>query len=92
MRTSSYFKNAGLEDLEARTFVGEVQVPLTREEQIALTSLFQMLWSSPQPESLAEDWAEYKRLCTPGSPDFILDIPDYYGFFTYSMFHGKVTK
>jgi demethylmenaquinone methyltransferase/2-methoxy-6-polyprenyl-1,4-benzoquinol methylase len=51
-----------------------------------------MLWSSPQPESLAEDRAEYKRLCTPGSPGFILDIPDYYGFFTYSMFHGKVTK
>ena len=24
------------------------------------------------------------------SQDFILDIPDYYGFFTYSMFKGKV--
>ena len=92
MRASSCFRNLGLIDAEARTFVGESQAPLTRGERIALTSLFEMLWSSPQPELLAEDWAEYKRLCTPGSPDFILDIPDYYGFFTYSMFHGKVAK
>ena len=37
-----------------------------------------------------EDWKEYQRLCMPGSPDFILDLPDYYAFFTYSMFQGKV--
>jgi demethylmenaquinone methyltransferase/2-methoxy-6-polyprenyl-1,4-benzoquinol methylase len=92
MRASGYFKNLGLEAVEARTFVGEVQAPLTHGERIALTSLFEMLWSSPQPEASVEDRAQYKRLCTPGSPDFILDIPDYYGFFTYSIFHGKVTK
>jgi hypothetical protein len=31
-------------------------------------------------------------LCTPGSPDFILEIPEYYAFFTYSMFRGRVPK
>ncbi len=31
-----------------------------------------------------------QRLCQPGSADFILDSDDYYAFFTYSMFRGKV--
>jgi demethylmenaquinone methyltransferase/2-methoxy-6-polyprenyl-1,4-benzoquinol methylase len=92
MRASSYLKNAGLEDIEGRTFVGDVRAPLSSDEQTALTSLFEMLWSMPQPEASAEDVAEYKRLCTPGSPNFILDIPDYYAFFTYSIFQGRVTK
>jgi ubiquinone/menaquinone biosynthesis C-methylase UbiE len=92
MQAVGCFRNAGLEDVEARTFVGEVRAPLSSGEQTALTSLFEMLWSMPQPEASAEDRAEYKRLCTPGSPDFILNIPDYYAFFTYSMFYGKVTK
>jgi hypothetical protein len=25
-------------------------------------------------------------------PDFILNHPDYYAFFTHTMFHGKVAK
>jgi demethylmenaquinone methyltransferase/2-methoxy-6-polyprenyl-1,4-benzoquinol methylase len=92
MRASSVFRSAGLEDLNAQTFVGEVQAPLSSGERTALTSLFEMLWGMPQPEALAEDRAEYNRLCRPGSPDFILDLPDYYAFFTYSMFSGRVEE
>jgi demethylmenaquinone methyltransferase/2-methoxy-6-polyprenyl-1,4-benzoquinol methylase len=36
------------------------------------------------------DRAEYQRLCKPESPDFILNLADYYAFFTYSMFRGVV--
>ena len=43
-----------------------------------------------QSELTPEDWVEFQRLCQPGSPDFILDLPDYYAFYTYSMFRGKV--
>ena len=92
MRASGDLKNAGLDEVEGRTFVGEVRAPFRSGEQTALTSLFSMLWGMPQSEASIEDVAEYKRLCMPGSPDFILNIPDYYGFFTYSIFHGKVTK
>ena len=92
MRAITAFRSAGLEEVEAKTFVGEVQAPLTNDVRTALISLFEMLWSAPQPEASVEDRAEYKRLCTPGSPDFILDIPDYYGFFTYSMFRGRLPK
>jgi demethylmenaquinone methyltransferase/2-methoxy-6-polyprenyl-1,4-benzoquinol methylase len=91
MRASHWFREAGLEEIKAQTFVGEVQSPLTSGERTALISLFDMLWGSPQPETSPEDWRQYQCLCKAESPDFILDIPDYYGFFTYSMFRGKVS-
>ena len=92
MRALRVFQNAGLEDVTARTFVGDVRAPLQSGERTALASLLQMLWGAPQPEASAEDLAEYKRLCTPGSTEFILDIPDYYAFFTYTLFCGRVRK
>jgi demethylmenaquinone methyltransferase/2-methoxy-6-polyprenyl-1,4-benzoquinol methylase len=92
MRALTTFRQIGLEDVEARTFVGEVQAPLSRGERIALTSLFEMLWGEPGPEVSADDWAAYKQLCTPESPGFILNLPDYYAFFTYSMFRGRVPE
>jgi ubiquinone/menaquinone biosynthesis C-methylase UbiE len=90
LRALRSYQKTGFEEIKAQTFVGTVQAPLKKGERIALASLFEMLWGQPQPEVAAEDWQEYQRLCTPGSTDFILDIPDYYAFFTYSMFRGKV--
>ena len=90
MRALRSFRGMGLKEVEAKTFVGDVQAPLSGGERTALISLFEMLWGEQQPEVSAEDWAEFKRLCIPESPDFILDLPDYYAFFTYSVFRGKV--
>ena len=90
MRAGHWFRIGGLEEIKAQTFVGEVQSPLKSDTRTALISLFEMLWGNPQPETSPEDWRQYQQLCKPESPDFILDIPDYYGFFTYSMFRGKV--
>lgn len=90
MRALRVLQDVGLEDVKAQTFIGEVLSPLSDGERSALTSLFEMLWSAPQPEALPEDVAEYRRLCTSDSPDFILDTSDYYAFFTYSIFQGKV--
>jgi len=92
MRALRVFQDAGLEDLCAQTFVGDVRAPLQSGERTALTSLFQMLWGTPGPEASPEDMAEYKRLCLPGASEFILDLPDYYAFFTYTVFSGKVPK
>ena len=85
-----WFQESGLEEVKAQTFVGDAQSPLSSGERAALVSLFEMLWAEPQPDVSSEDWKEYQRLCKPGSPDFILDKPGYYAFFTYSMFRGKV--
>jgi ubiquinone/menaquinone biosynthesis C-methylase UbiE len=91
MRALGWFDKAGLVDTEARTFAGSVQAPLSDGIRTALISLFEMLWGEPVPEVSQEDWAEFQRLCRPESPDFILALPDYVAFFTYSLFRGTVT-
>lgn len=83
-------RNAGLVEVEARTFVGDILAPLSDEVRRALISLFEMLWGEPQPGVSREDRTAYQRLCRPDSPEFILNVSDYYAFFTYSMFRGKV--
>ena len=90
LRALGWFHEAGLQESTAQTFVGSVHGPLSKDVRTALICFFQMLWGEPQPEVSEEDWAEYQRLCLPESPDFILNLPDYYAFFTYSMFQGKV--
>ena len=90
LRSLRSFQKAGLEEVRAQTFVGDVQTPLSSGERTALISLFEMLWGEPQAEVSPADWAEYQRLCKPELADLILDVPDYYAFFTYSMFRGKV--
>jgi ubiquinone/menaquinone biosynthesis C-methylase UbiE len=92
MRASHWFHNAGLNDIQAQTFISDIRAPFSDPQRIALTSLFDMLWGTPQPETSQDDWHEYKRLCNPASENFILDLPDYYGFFTYSMFRGRVVR
>jgi demethylmenaquinone methyltransferase/2-methoxy-6-polyprenyl-1,4-benzoquinol methylase len=92
LRALRWFEEAGLEKTEAKTYVSDVQAPLSDDIRKALISLFEMLWGEPQPEVSQMDWAKYQRLCRPGSPEFILNLPDYYAFFTYSMFRGKVPE
>jgi demethylmenaquinone methyltransferase/2-methoxy-6-polyprenyl-1,4-benzoquinol methylase len=92
LRALGWFRNADLEEARARTFVGDIHTPLSDGVRNALVSLFEMLWGDMQSEVSPEDWKEYQRLSQPESLDFILDLPDYYAFFTYSLFHGKVAK
>jgi demethylmenaquinone methyltransferase/2-methoxy-6-polyprenyl-1,4-benzoquinol methylase len=89
-RALGWFREAGLEACAARTFAGDAHAPLTGELRSALIALFEMRWPGVESELSQEDWAEVQRLCLPESPDFVLDRPDYYAFFTYSMFQGVV--
>ena len=89
LRALGWLRDAGLTECKSGTFVGEVYAPLSEDIIIAMLSLFEMRWEGAQSELSAEDWAEYQRLCQPESPDFILDSPDYYAFFTYSLFYGS---
>jgi ubiquinone/menaquinone biosynthesis C-methylase UbiE len=92
LRALGWFHNLGLEEPTAHTFVSDVHAPLSDDTRSALTALFQMRWEGAQSEVSQEDWAEYQRLCQSESSDFILNLPDYYAFFTYSLFLGKVAK
>lgn len=79
-----------MEAVTAWTFAGDVCAPLSDEIRSALTALIEMRWVDVEAELSEGDWTEYQRLCLAESPDFILDLPDYYAFYTYSMFRGRV--
>jgi ubiquinone/menaquinone biosynthesis C-methylase UbiE len=92
LRALGWFREVGFVEPTVRTFVDDVHAPLRDDIRHALILFFQMLWGEKQQQVSEEDWAEYERLCLPESSDFILNCPDYYAFFTYSMFHAKATK
>ena len=92
MRTAGSLRTAGVEEIQARSFVGDIRAPFDPGMETALASLFEMLWGMQQPDVSPDDWQAYQRLCRPDSPDFILHLPDYYGFFTYTLFHGRVPE
>lgn len=90
MRALDWFREAGLVGLSAKTFSGQVYAPLTDAIYNALVALFRMRWQEVESELAEEDRREFLRLCHPESKDFILRHQDYYVFFTYSMFCGRV--
>lgn len=92
MMALSWFRELGLENASARSFVGEAQSPLTDRERDALVCLFGMRWPGADSEVRAPEWEEFLELTTPGSPGFILARDDYYAFFTYTMFSGTVPE
>jgi demethylmenaquinone methyltransferase/2-methoxy-6-polyprenyl-1,4-benzoquinol methylase len=89
-RALGWFRQLGLESPKAHTFVGTAHAPLSDELRSALLSLIEMRWPGVQSELNQDDWDKFQRLCQPESPDFVLKLSDYYAFFTYSMFEGKV--
>ncbi|NIT30297.1 MAG: methyltransferase domain-containing protein, partial [Armatimonadetes bacterium] len=87
-----WFRDAGLEETTVQTFAGEAYAPLSEDLRCALIALFEMRWPGVESELSLKDRGEYRRLCLPESPDFILGHPHYYAFFTCSMFSGKVAQ
>ena len=84
-----WFRELGLKEPEAKVFADSVRAPLNDKVRKALEALFAMRWPGVSGELSPEDLAEFNRLCLPESPDFILNLPDYYAFFTYTMFWGR---
>ena len=91
-RALDWFGDDGLTDCKANTFTADVHAPFCEDIREALTATFPMLWGKVETGVTKQDWDDYKRLCKPESPDFILNQPGYYAFLTYSMFHGMVVK
>jgi ubiquinone/menaquinone biosynthesis C-methylase UbiE len=89
-RAPHWFPLAGLSNPTCSTFVGQVQAPIRTEMREGMAQLFEMLWGDSISLASEDDIETYHRLCKPTSPDFIVDLPDYYGFFTYTMFAGRL--
>ena len=90
LRALGWMGEAGLEEFSVKTFVDDFRAPLSEKVRTALISLFDMRWVNVETELSEEDAAEYRRLLRPESPDFILNLEDYYAFFTCTLFSGKV--
>ena len=89
LRALGWFHELGLKEAKGKAFAGSVCAPLDDEIRNFLAALFDMRWPNVAPELSSDDLAEFQRLCLPDSPDFILNLPDYYALFTYTMFWGK---
>ncbi len=93
LRALDWIRDAGLAEPRTRTVACGVQAPLDEGIRSALTGLLQWRWGADPLSKLSEEDAmEYQRLCKPESPDFILELPDYYTFFTCSVFSGNVDE
>jgi demethylmenaquinone methyltransferase/2-methoxy-6-polyprenyl-1,4-benzoquinol methylase len=91
LRALGWLRDVGLQDIKARTFVGEAAAPLSDVQRQALVELLDMRWPGVEAELAEEDSAAYRRLCLPESPQFIVDEPDYYAFFALTAFWGRVS-
>jgi demethylmenaquinone methyltransferase/2-methoxy-6-polyprenyl-1,4-benzoquinol methylase len=92
MRAVAWLKAAGLEEPRARTLIAEFQAPLAPEVRAALRALIEMRWPGVLPELEPADGELFRRLSDPESPDFILDVAGYYGFFTVTLFQARVRR
>lgn len=88
-RGLGWFRELGLQDTKAEAFAGSACAPLDDNVRQALEELIEMRWPNVEGELSTEDRAEFRRLCKPESPDFILNLPDYYAFFTYTLLRGR---
>ena len=87
-----WLQNAKFKDIEVKSFVGDIVGPLSENDKTALTTFFQMFWANSKNEVSQEDWKKFNEYCSPESDKFILNDPDYYGFYTYTLFQGTKTK
>lgn len=90
MRVLGWFQKARLGNATARSFTSDFYAPLSEEIRAALAALIDMRWGAAESEVQPEDWARFQSLAQPDSPEYILDLPDYYGFVSVSLFQAKV--
>jgi demethylmenaquinone methyltransferase/2-methoxy-6-polyprenyl-1,4-benzoquinol methylase len=89
LNCKKWLKNANFLNIEAQTFVGDIVSPLSENEKCALSTFFQMFWGNSEKEVSKTDWENFKRICFANSNESVLNSPDYYGFYTYTLFKGK---
>ena len=83
-----WLQNANFKDIKVKSFIGDIVGSLSENDKKALTTFFEMFWSNSESEVSKEDWIKFNELCSPKSEKFILNDPDYYGFYIYTLFQG----
>jgi ubiquinone/menaquinone biosynthesis C-methylase UbiE len=91
-RVLGWFRDVGFEETSVKTLVKDVFPPLSLDMREAVASLIDMRWEGADSEMPADDRELFQRLTRPESQEYILNLPDYYAFFTMSLFQAKVNK
>lgn len=91
-RILSWFREVAFEEASVKTLVKDVFPPLSEDIRKAVASLIEMRWAGAHEEVSSEDWDLFQRLTHPESPDYILNLQDYYAFFTLSLFQARVKR
>jgi demethylmenaquinone methyltransferase/2-methoxy-6-polyprenyl-1,4-benzoquinol methylase len=83
-----WLSKAKFKNIEVKSFTENIVGPLNKIDKIALTTFFQMFWGDSKNELSKEDWDKFNEFCSTKSNKFILNNPDYYGFYIYTLFQG----
>jgi len=92
LRLAGWMRKAGFDGATAQPFTEGVCAPFGEPVRSALLALIQMRWLEAEKELSRADRLLYQRITDPSSPEFILSQPDYYGFYTYTLFRAAVPK
>ena len=91
LRLTGWMRKAGFSEVSARPFSEGVCAPFKKPLRRALLSLIRMRWLAAEKELSPADRSLFQQITDPSSPEFILDQPDYYGFYTYTLFRAKAS-
>jgi len=89
LRLTGWMRKAGFLEVSAQPFSEGVCAPFEKPLRHALLSLIRMRWLAAEKELSPADRSLFQQITDPSSPEFILDQPDYYGFYTYTLFRAK---
>jgi demethylmenaquinone methyltransferase/2-methoxy-6-polyprenyl-1,4-benzoquinol methylase len=89
LRALGWMREAGLEELEARTFAVTLHAPLESRQQDALGCALGMFFDGLEAHVPAGDWSSLRRLLDPDSSEYLPAHPDYCAVLTYTMFTGS---
>ncbi|MBN1837930.1 MAG: class I SAM-dependent methyltransferase [Spirochaetales bacterium] len=92
LRLPGWLKRAGFIEVSARSFTQDISAPLDEKLRRALLALIEMRWLDAEKELCRADRRVYRRITDPGSADCIVDQPDYYGFYTYTLFRAAAPE
>jgi len=84
-----WLQRADFNDVSVKTYTGDINAPLSENDQNAINILIQMLWFSAESELDRDELEEFRDLYDPDSEDNIFNNQYYYGFYTYTLFTGR---
>ncbi len=87
--TKSWYKQANFRKIQAKTYLQNIAGPLDNNTRKAVDILMKMLWEKSQSEVHINEWKKFQMISNPNNENYILDNPNYYGFFTYTLFQGE---